>query len=51
MNNLKVEIKKKILCVISSKRIKYLGIKRTKEVKTCILETKMFLKEIKDYTD
>ena len=53
MDNPKKKLKKKkILFTIASKRIKYLGINTTKEVKDLYSENyKMLLKEIKEATN
>jgi len=49
MNNPKSKLKKTIPFIIASKRIKYLGISPTKEVKDLYTENyKTFLKEMKD---
>ena len=51
MNNQREKVKKSILLKITSKRIKYLGINLSKEVKDlCSENYKTLMKEIKDDT-
>ena len=50
--NLETEIKETILCIIATKRIKYLGIKLPKEAKDLYTENcKILMKDIKDNTN
>ena len=52
MNSKKAEAKKTISCRTASKRIKYLGVDLTKEVKDLYIENyKTLMKEIKEDTN